>query len=168
MRELAALGAHVHLYGVFRRLRPSDGWLVESPEVEAGYRALAGGGHLLHVHAPIAPGRFVAEWSRYDAGLLHVPDPADRFRTLNFPNRHTAYVAAGLPVALAAGTMPAMQRHLEGHGAALVYRDAADLVHRLPEPTVAARALAARESVTFEVAFPALLSFIQSCLPATA
>ncbi|MGH2369526.1 MAG: hypothetical protein ACRDI2_15160, partial [Chloroflexota bacterium] len=164
MRELAGYGAHVHLYGLFRRMRQSDGWLLEDPEVEILYRDLAAGSEYLHVHPIVPPAWFVEEWSRYDAGLLHAPDPNDRFRTQNFPNRYGAYVAAGVPVALRAGEMPALQRHLEGLAAAVVHDDLADLVRRLPDPRAAAGALAARESVTFESTLPKLLTFIQSCL----
>ena len=163
IRELAEHGAHVHLYGQFRRLDPATGWLLDSADVEAEYRALARDNRYLHIHAPIAPTRFVEEWSAYDAGLLHAPDPADRFRRFNYPNRYTAYIAAGVPVALAAGEMPSLQQHLESLGAGVVYDDLGDLARRLPDPA-AAGAAAAREAVTFEAIFPALEAFLQSCL----
>lgn len=160
--ELAARRAHVHLYGQFRRLH-ATGQLANTSEVEESYRRL-GAGEYLHLHAPVPPARFVEEWSRYDAGLLHVPRADDPFRVLNMPNRYTAYLAAGLPVALPIGEMPAMQRHLESLGAAVVFRDLDELTARLPDPAAGAAALAAREAVTFEAAFPALTSFIRSCL----
>jgi hypothetical protein len=163
MGQLAGEGAEVHLYGLFRRLYPAEGWMLPSDEVEGLYRDLAATSPSLHVHHPVPPARFVEEWSPYDAGLLHVPDPRDRFQPFNFPNRYTAYLAAGVPVAVAAGTMPAMERHLEALGAAVVYRDAADLVRRLPDPVAPARALAARDAVAFEASCPRLIDFIQSC-----
>jgi hypothetical protein len=162
IRQLIDRKAHVHLYGQFRRLQAS-GQLHNRPEVESSYRGLASGQYL-HLHAPIPPTRFVTEWSRYDAGLLHVPKPDDPFRLLNLPNRFSAYVAAGVPVAIPAGEMPAMQRHLEAFGAAIVYGDAADLVGRLPDPVAVGGAIAAREAITFEAVLPSLLSFIGSCL----
>jgi hypothetical protein len=171
LRDLAGQGAHVHLYGQFRRLDPATGWLLEAPEVAARYRDLAAGpdcAPYLHLHAPVPPERFVAEWSAYDAGLLHAPDPRDRFRAQNFPNRYTAYLAAGVPVALPDGESPALQRHLEALGAAVVYDPVAgapDLVARLPDPVAAGAALAAREAVTFEALLPRLVAFLRSCLP---
>ncbi len=163
IRQLASHRAHVHLYGLFRRLYPAEGWLLPSDEVKGLYRELASTSPYLHVHEPVPPARFVEEWSPYDAGLLHAPDARDRFQPFNFPNRYTAYLAAGVPVALAAGAMPAMQRHLEGIAPALVYGDPADLVRRLPDPVAPARALAAREDVTFEAICPHLIHFIHSC-----
>jgi hypothetical protein len=173
-RDLAARGAHVHLYGQFRSLDRRTGWLIEDEAVEAAYRALAaapGVAPYLHLHAPVPPSRFVEEWSPYDAGLLHAPDPRDRFRTQNFPNRYSAYLAAGVPVALAAGELPALQEHLERLGAGVVYdpgAGVADLVRRLPAPGAAAGALAAREAVTFEALLPHMEVFLEACLAGTA
>lgn len=161
--ELINASAHVHVYGQFRRLR-STGQMRNTPEVEAIYRALAAP-EQLHIHAPISPTRFVEEWSRYDAGLLHMTASDDVFRALNIPNRYSAYITAGLPVALPAGEMPAMQRQLEALGVALPYETAADLVGRLPSDAAGARAAAARETVTFEAVYPSLIAFIRSCLP---
>ena len=162
VRELVGHGAHVHLYARYSRLQPS-GRLAEDQSVRAEYRALAAESPRVHLHATIPPTRFVEEWSPYDAGLLHVPDPRDRFRALNYPNRHAAYIAAGVPVALAAGEMAAMERRLEGFGAAVVYRDPADLVARLPDPAAASAARAAREHFTWEALLPTLESFIVAC-----
>ena len=162
--ELADLGAHVHLYGYFRRLDPTTGALLHSTEAAAVYRHLAERSPSLHIHEPIAPDRFVADWSVYDAGLLHAADPNDRFRPMNIPNRYSSYLAAGVPVALARNEMPALQAHLEQLHAAVIYDDPADLVRRLPDLAAAEGAHAARESVTFEALFPKLMAFIQSCL----
>ena len=164
MLAFADQRTHVHLYGQFRRLDRETGWLLDSQDVEAIYRALADGSEYVHIHPPIPPERFVDEWSPYDAGLLHAPDQADRFRAFNIPNRYTAYLAAGVPVALAAGEMPPLQQQLEALGAAIIYEDVSDLVDRLPDPDAADGAVAARESITFEALFPELEAFIRSCL----
>jgi hypothetical protein len=161
--ELTACGAHVHVYGLFRRLNPTSGHLYDTETVAAAYRALPTR-QRLHLHAPIRPAQFVSEWSRYDAGLLHVPKANDAFRVFNLPNRYSAYLAAGLPVALPAGELPAMQRQLEAVGAAVIYGDAADLVAQLPNPPAAAKARAVRETVTFEAVFPQLERFLATCL----
>jgi hypothetical protein len=164
IREITDARAHVHLYGMFRRMR-GDGRMMKSEEVEAVYRGVASSEYL-HIHAPIPPERFVEAWSPYDAGLLHTPRADDRFRGLNLPNRYSAYIAAGLPVALPAGEMPAMQRHLEALRAAVVYENIVDLIERLPDEAAAAGAMAAREAVTFEAVYGDLISFIESCLEA--
>jgi hypothetical protein len=93
--------------------------------------------------------------------LLHVPRPDDPFRRLNMPNRYSAYLAAGVPVALPAGHMPAMQRHLEALGAAIVYADTADLVRRVPDVEAMQGALKSRAAVTFEAVFPDLMNFVR-------
>ena len=162
---LAEQRAHVHLYAHFRRLDPSTGWMLRDEAAEAEYGVLATESEYVHLHPPIAPDRFVDEWSRYDAGLLHVSDLNDHFRPFNLPNRYTAYIAAGVPIALATGDMPAMERHLQALGAVVVYDELADLVERLPDPAASAAALAAREGLTWEAVYPALEAFIRSCLP---
>lgn len=164
IRELADLGAHVHVYGQFRRLDWATGTMLDSAESAGVYASLAELLPQVHIHPPIPPDRFVETWSVYDAGLLHAPDPDDRFRPMNFPNRYSAYVAAGVPVALARGEMPALQDYLEGLQAAVVYDDPADLVRRLPDAKAAAGARAASAAVTFEALFPALIAFIESCV----
>jgi hypothetical protein len=159
IRELTGHAAHIHLYGQFRRMDAS-GRYQAALDVEATYRALTVTGYL-HLHALVPPARFVDEWSRYDAGLLHVPRPDDPFRRLNMPNRYSAYLAAGVPVALPAGHMPAMQRPLEALGAAIVYADTADLVRRVPDVEAMQGALKSRASVTFEAVFPDLMNFVR-------
>ena len=162
IHALTAAGAHVHLYGQFRRLQ-STGQMTNAPAVADAYRE-AGGDGRLHFHAPVGPAEFVAAWSPYDAGLLHNPSPDDPFRTLNLPNRYSAYLAAGLAVAMPAGAMPAMERHLVALGAPpVLYNDPAELLGRLPDPA-AARSLAVRGSATFEAVYPRLVDFIRSCL----
>ena len=163
IRALTAAGAHVHLYGQFRRLQPS-GQMGNEPAVADAYHDVGTEGRL-HLHAPVRPAEFVAAWSPYDAGLLHHPEPADAFRALNLPNRYSAYLAAGLPVATVAGEMPAMERHLELLGApAICYHDPTELASRLPDPMASERAWAARQRATFDAVYPQLVEFIRACL----
>jgi hypothetical protein len=133
----------------------------ETAGVEEYYRTL-GCGEYLHIHAQIPPERFVKEWSQYDAGLLHVPRTDDAFLRQNVPNRYSAYVAAGLPVALPAGRMPAMQRHLEALNVAVVYEEPSDLLRLLPDSSAAEQAMRVRGEVTFEALYPRLTAFLQS------
>jgi hypothetical protein len=162
--ELVGLGAHVHVYGNFRRLDLSTGALLDSHEAAAAYHHLADRNPLVHICTPISPEAFVDAWSAFDAGLLHAPAPNDQFRRMNFPNRYSAYLAAGVPVALARHEMTALQAYLETFHATVVYDDPADLVRRLPDPAAAAGARAASEAVTFEALFPMLMGFIESCV----
>ena len=163
IRTLTTAGAHVHLYGQFRRLQ-ATGQMTSEPAVADAYRD-AGLDGRLHLHAPVAPAGFVEAWSAYDAGLLHNPVPNDVFRPYNLPNRYSAYLAAGLAVAIPEGEMPAMARHLTALGTPPVcYRDPAELMDRLPDPTANARALAARGQATFESVYPRLIEFIHGCL----
>lgn len=163
--EFTAAGGEVHLYGQFRRLLGPSGQMLATPEVEAAYRGLpAFGQGRLRLHAPIPPARFAREWSRFDAGLLHIPSADDPFRRLNLPNRFSAYLAAGLPVALPAGEMPAMERLLAPWGAGIAFRNAADLFARLPDPAAGERALVAGRALTFEAAiYPGLIAFLRRC-----
>ncbi|HUS13522.1 MAG TPA: hypothetical protein VM536_00710 [Chloroflexia bacterium] len=160
--QLTAHGAHVHLYGLFKRMQP-NGQMPYSAEVEATYRGLTADG-LLHLHAPVPPARFVEAWSPYDAGLLHMRRDDDRFRALNIPNRYSAYLAAGVPVAMPRDSMPAMQRRLTALGGAILYEEPGDLVARLPDGDAAARALQAREAVTAEAVYPEIMRFLTACV----
>ena len=163
VRRLTAAGAHVHLYGQFRRLQPS-GQMANVPEVAEAYRQVGAEGRL-HLHAPVRPEEFVTAWSPYDAGLLHNPSADDPFRAFNLPNRYSAYLAAGLAVAVPAGEMPAMERHLRTLGAPpVVHGSVEELVERLPDPAAGARALEARGGATFEADYPRLVKFICFCL----
>lgn len=90
--------------------------------------------------------------------------PDDRFRPLNFPNRYSAYLAAGVPVALARNEMRALQIHLQALHASVIYEDLADLVRRLPDTAAADGARRASAAVTFETLFPSLIDFIRSCV----
>jgi hypothetical protein len=162
IRDLAECGAHVHLYGMFRRMR-ADGRMMNSDDVRDEYRDLAPSNYL-HLHDPVPPARFVEEWSQYDAGLLHTTRGDDAFRRLNMPNRYSAYIAAGLPVALPANAMPAMERRLAELNAGIIYQSYDELFQRLADGKAGAGALASRENVTFESVYPELIRFINSCV----
>ncbi len=92
---LAGQGIHLHFYGDFTHGQ-WQGWIEKA-------RALAPG-HL-HLHGTVDQDRWVAEFSRYDAGWLHVfrsengGDPRRAtWDDLNYPARMATLVAAGLPL----------------------------------------------------------------------
>lgn len=95
LRDLAAERIHLHFYG---DLQHQD-W---KPWVEEGQRAAPG---YLHLHSHVGADRWVAEFSRYDAGWLHFLKSDNRgnlgsafWDDLNYPARLTTLMAAGLPL----------------------------------------------------------------------
>jgi hypothetical protein len=58
-------------------------------------------------------------------------DEAARFEEMNYPYRYTAYLAAGLPLAVPSGGQSAMRNLVEQEGIGLVYGDYADLAEQL-------------------------------------
>ena len=92
---LAAEGAHLHFYGDFTHGQWRQ-WIDNA-------RALAP--RHLHLHANVEQARWVAEFSRYDAGWLHAFVSANRgelrranWDDLNYPVRMATLAAAGLPM----------------------------------------------------------------------
>lgn len=93
--ELAARGIHLHFYGDFTHGQWRT-WIEHArlfaPET-------------LHLHPTVDQDRWVAEFSRYDAGWLHVfksENEGDLRRAnwddLNYPARMATLIAAGLPL----------------------------------------------------------------------
>ena len=95
LRELAREKIHLHFYGSVQQ-SAWRGWIQEAQAMGPGY---------LHLHPYIGPDRWVAEFSRYDAGWLHFlrsgnhGDIARAFwDDLNYPARLATLAAAGLPL----------------------------------------------------------------------
>ena len=93
--ELAAQGIHLHFYGDFTQ-GVWRSWIEKVHALAPGY---------LHLHPNVDQDRWVAEFSRYDAGWLHVfqsENEGDLRRAnwddLNYPARIATLVAAGLPL----------------------------------------------------------------------
>ncbi|MBX6313637.1 MAG: glycosyltransferase [Isosphaeraceae bacterium] len=93
--ELARQGIHLHFYGDYIHGQWRD-WIEEVQRRAPGY---------LHLHPHIDPDRWVAEFSQYDAGWLHVfesKNGGDLRRAdwddLNIPSRSTILAAAGVPM----------------------------------------------------------------------
>jgi len=113
---LAAQGIHLHFYGDFTHGQWRE-WIEKSCRLAPGH---------LHLHAHVDQGRWVSEFSRYDAGWLHFFESENggelrraNWDDLNYPARLTALVAAGLPVlqrdnhgSIVASQSLARERHL--------------------------------------------------------
>lgn len=131
---LADRRIHVHLYGrKYVGPNAKGVWVVGSDAVREAYEALTATGYV-HLHDHIEPSRFVPEWSRFDAGLMHVnaADTHDApFQRMNYPNRLAPYLAAGLPVAQQIGGQDAMERLVRQAGIGFLYHDYAELADLL-------------------------------------
>jgi glycosyltransferase involved in cell wall biosynthesis len=95
LRELAAEKIHLHFYGNVQQAAWRR-WIEKAQAMGPGY---------LHLHPYVGPDRWVAEFSRYDAGWLHFlrsrnkGDIARAFwDDLNYPARMAPLAAAGLPL----------------------------------------------------------------------
>ena len=175
--EAARHKIHVHIYGnnhddvatlIARQLSPVE---------LASFRSLIG--HYVHIHPSIQPGnttleaireakdRWVAEFSRYDAGWSYVgrPFPWPKLEDrAAIPNRLGTYVLAGLPVI--SETLPGHDRYegLAAHNLAIDFlpRDyaklAADLRRTDKLMRMNERARAYRNEFSFEATLGPLLA----------
>lgn len=93
--ELAAQGIHLHFYGDFTH-GTWRSWIAKVHSLAAGY---------LHLHANVEQERWLAEFSQYDAGWLHLFESRNGgdlrradWDDLNYPARIATLAAAGLPM----------------------------------------------------------------------
>lgn len=162
MRELASHGIHVHIYGE-AYVRWADAWVKDGD----GLRHL-------HIHDTVAPGDWVRELSRYDAGWLHVHasrNHGDAARTefsdFNLPARLGTYAAAGLPWILRDnfGHHVAVERLARELKVAMTYRDCGELARKLAEERASRRRTDAmrdcREQFSFDHHVVRLTDFFQ-------
>jgi hypothetical protein len=148
---------HVHIYGMkFVGFNNDGQWAVGNEAASSRYRSLTDSGYV-HLHEAIDPPRFTAEWSVYDAGLMHVTAAKTHdapFQRMNHPNRLSTNLAAGLPLAQQVGGHDAMERLLRQTGVGLLYRDFDELADQLHDRALIAdvtrRALESRRQFTFE------------------
>jgi hypothetical protein len=93
--ELAAQKIHLHFYGDFTQ-GIWRSWIAKAMEQAEGF---------LHLHPNVDQRRWVAEFSQYDAGWIHVFKSENRgdlrrsnWDDLNYPARIATLAAAGLPL----------------------------------------------------------------------
>jgi glycosyltransferase involved in cell wall biosynthesis len=94
MAELARHHIHFHVYGEMKG--PWGDWFDKARSAAPRH---------MHQHQAVAQDRWVSEFSRYDAGWLHLFESrnegqigAANWDDLNYPARIATYVAAGLPL----------------------------------------------------------------------
>jgi hypothetical protein len=166
-RALTRRRVHVHIFGQkFIDRDRSDQWRAGAEPVRRAYQELVDGGYV-HLHDPLPTERISAEWSRYDAGLMHLTsrDPREHaFQPMNQPNRVSTVLSAGLALAQQEGGQPAMERLVRRTGAGLLFRSPDELADLLEDrravATAREHALAVRESFTYEHHVPQLVGIL--------
>lgn len=140
--EMDRRHVHVHLFGYVVG-KGEDGCPIVGhiPTLRA-YEDLEGSLSYVHRHAYVPPAEFCPAWSRYDAGFMHTKvDPHDKtaaFEELNLPYRYTAYLAAGLPLAVPKEGQRAMRSLVESCDVGVIYSDYDDLAAKLHDENVMA------------------------------
>lgn len=162
--ELARHGIHLHFYGDFTQGQWRE-WIDKAGALAPEH---------LHLHANVDPDRWVQEFSRYDAGWLHV------FRSrnggelrradwddLNLPARMATLAAAGLPMIGFdnRGAVVAAQALAERLGVGVFFESIEDLARRLhARADMAAqreRVWQVRDQFCFDLHAPALVDFFE-------
>jgi hypothetical protein len=167
--ELAAEDVHLHFYGDFTHGQ-WRAWID---------KALGLAPRHLHLHANVDQGRWVEEFSRYDAGWLHLfrsENEGDLRRAnwddLNYPARLATLVAAGLPVLQGdnSGSVVATQTLVRDRGLGLFFRDMEELGALLRDSDelgrIRARVWAQRDEFTFDRHADDLVAFFRRVLAA--
>jgi glycosyltransferase involved in cell wall biosynthesis len=162
---LADEGIHLHFHGDFTHGQWRE-WIAKTLPLAPRH---------LHLHPQVDPAGWVREFSRYDAGWLHVFESENRgelrranWDDLNYPARIPTLLAAGLPLLqrdnarsiVAAGTLA---RRLD---IGIEFTGMADLRQRLSDAALMARlrenAWAARGQFTFDYHAPRLVEFFRA------
>jgi hypothetical protein len=175
----ARCGIHVHIYG--NNFNDVTRW-IEEDAIQAGAQGTELLDRYLHVHTSLQTigktwdevrrikGRWVEEFSRYDAGWSYIGNPLG-WAPLNdraaIPNRLGTYLLAGLPVIT--DRRPGSYRYDEmrrlGVVIELVDSDYSDLRSGLDEEVRTRRkraaALAQRKDFSFEATIPSLVGALE-------
>lgn len=165
--ELAARGIHLHFYGDFTQGQWRE-WIERARAVAPQH---------LHLHANVDQSRWTEEFSRYDAGWLHVFRSENQgelrranWDDLNYPARMSTLAAAGLPMLQLAnpGAIVATQTLAQSLGLGICFEDFNDLAAQMNDT---ARMEGLREQVwqqrhlfTFDHHVPELVAFFRQVI----
>jgi len=165
--ELAEQGIHLHFYGDFTQ-GIWKSWIEKVNRVAEGF---------LHLHPNVDQDRWLAEFSQYDAGWLHVfpsRNNGDLRRAdwddLNYPARIATLAVAGLPMIQwdNAGAVVASQNLARHHDVGLFFSDMAQLREQLADGArmerLRANVWAAREQFSFDYHADRLLAFFREVI----
>jgi glycosyltransferase involved in cell wall biosynthesis len=130
LKRLAADRVHTHFYGLIRDRGPRgrwQHWIDEAIREAPGY---------VHVHPHVDQRAWVSEFSKYDAGWLHLCESANggeiaraTWDDLNIPARLSTVVSAGVPVLHrhSAGARVEVQDLVRDTGIGVAFNDADDV-----------------------------------------
>jgi glycosyltransferase involved in cell wall biosynthesis len=168
---LAANGVHLHFYGSFVHGQWRE-WIETTRRLAPRH---------LHIHPTVGQDRWVREFSKYDAGWLHVfrsRNGGDLGRAdwddLNLPARMATLAAAGLPMIQGdnTGSIVAIQTVGRELGVGLFHRDADELAATLRDPaamaTLRANVERHRGDFTFDTHADDLIAFFRRVIAADA
>ena len=165
--ELAAQGIHLHFYGDFTHGQWRE-WIDKACRLAPGH---------LHLHANVDQRRWVEEFSRYDAGWLHVFRSSNGgevrradWDDLNLPSRMAVLAAAGLPMILRAnpGAVVAAQSLARRLGIGVFFEDIPGLARQLRDRAAMDRlrgqVSAQRMQFCFDTHAPALVDVFRAVI----
>ncbi|HKG57185.1 MAG TPA: glycosyltransferase [Candidatus Limnocylindrales bacterium] len=163
--ELAGEGIHLHFYGDFTQGQ-WRAWIERSASLAPGY---------LHLHPTVDQRGWVEEFSRYDAGWLHVFESANggelhraNWDDLNLPARMATLAAAGVPMIQRdnSGSIVAAQALAERLGVGISFRSAeglgAALRAEVADRAIATRVRDARDAFAFDTHADRLIRFLRT------
>jgi hypothetical protein len=164
---LAEEGIHLHFYGDFTHGQ-WRAWIEECRTLAPRH---------LHLHAQVDQGRWVPEFSQYDAGWLHVFESQNRgelrranWDDLNYPARLATLAVAGLPVLQRdnEGSIVATQSLVRERDIGLCFTDFAQLGRQLRDRSgmddLRDRVWQRREEFTFDFHADRLVDFFRKVI----
>jgi glycosyltransferase involved in cell wall biosynthesis len=164
---LARRDIHLHFYGDFSHGQWRE-WIARTQVLAPGH---------LHLHPNVGPEGWVQEFSRYDAGWLHVFESRNRgeirradWDDLNYPARIATLAAAGLPMIQRhnRGAIVATQALTQRLGIGLFFDTIDDLAAQLRDgrrmAALRERVWAARMTFCFDSHAPALVGFFRDVI----
>ena len=165
--ELAGHGIHLHFYGEITHGQWLE-WIAKVQTMAPEH---------LHLHPSVGQDRWVEEFSRYDAGWLHIFSSNNRgdirradWDDLNYPARLSTLATAGLPMLQKAndGAIVATQTLAKQLGIGIFFDSIEDLAGKLQDrermQTICEQVWQQRHLFTFDHHAPQLVSFFRTVI----